>query len=148
MKVYGHNLGETVNTDFLELEKYGENFGLVAFKKDERFTARTMKNHLFEIWATNLTDKEFKEFKNILTEKLAQEPERFIGKTHYGMDIKGEEFYWKDSITYYEYSLGITHRNDTTYSMTIENALIRDSIGNAFIEDYGKETIIELAEPK
>ena len=147
LKIYGHNLGDTVNTDFVELEKYGENFGLVAFKQDERFTARTMKNHLFEIWASSLTDKEFKEFKNILTKELEQEPEHFIGKTHYGLDIKGEEFYWKDTITHNEYSLWITYKDDSIYSMTIENKSITDSIGNAFIKDYRQETIIELAKP-
>ena len=148
LEIFGYNLGDTINNDFLELEKYGEHFGLAAFRQDKRFVVRTMENHLFEIWAKNLTDKEFNKIKNTLTRKLKQEPEHFIGKTHYGLDVKGEEFYWKDTITHYEYSLRNNHRNDSIYSMTIENAFIRDSIGNALIKDYGKETTIEIAEPK
>jgi hypothetical protein len=148
LKVFGYSLGDSINNDFVKLEKYGETVGLIAFKQDERFTARTIENHLFAISATNLTDTEFKEFKNVLIQNLGQKPEHFIRKTHYGMNIKGEEFYWNDTTTHYEYSLGITYKKDSTYSMTIENAFIRDSLGNAFIKDFGKETIIEVAEPK
>ncbi len=148
LKVFGYTLGDTINNDFVELEKYGNGVGLVAFKQDERFTARTIKNHLFDIWATNLTEKEFKKLKNVLIQNLGQRPEHFIGKTHYGMNINGEEFYWNDTTTHHEYSLGITYENDSIYSMTIENAFIRDSLGNIFIKDFGKETIIEPAEPK
>tara|TARA_R110002050_G_scaffold6852_1_gene27585 strand:+ start:2083 stop:2607 length:525 start_codon:yes stop_codon:yes gene_type:complete len=147
LKVFGHRLGDTINTDFVELEKYGENFGLVAFKQDDRFIARTMKNHLFEIWAINLRAKEFQKFKNIITRELGQEPEHFVGKTHNGIDFLGEEYYWVDTITHYEYSLEGRYKNDSIYSFTITNKAIRDSIGKVFIKDYGKETIIEIAEP-
>lgn len=148
LKIFGHSLGDTIDNDFVKLEEYGENFGFVAFKQDDRFQARTMKNHLFEILGTNLTDKEFREFKKNIIRKLGQEPEHFIGKTHYGVDITGEELYWKDTITHDEYSLEINHKNDSTYSLTITYNLIRDSIGKTFIKDYGKEEKIEIVEPK
>jgi hypothetical protein len=148
LKILGHSLGDTINSDFIEMEKFGENFGLVAFKADNRFQGRTIKNHLYEIYGTHLTDNEFKEVKKTLNKKLGIEPKHFIGKTHYGLEIKGEEFYWLDSVTNNEYSIGVNLRKDSIYSFNLTNELLTDSIGKRLIENYGEEEKIEIAKPE
>ena len=145
LKIYGYKLGDKINNDFIEIDKYGENFELFRFKQDKRFRARTIKNHIFEIYGSKLTEREFEELQFTLNEQLVKKTNEFcwsdsITGTSYSMV---EKFY-SISISDSDYSLSKISNNDSIYFMSITNDKLTDSIGKKLIKDYEKEEIIEM----
>jgi hypothetical protein len=128
LNVFGYKLGDSISSDFRIIESFGEYYNHYEMINESRFMASTIRNRIDGIYLSKLTYSEFQDIKNVIEEKLGFEPIHNKGETHTGLKIIGEEYYWNDSITEMEYSIGVSEKMDSNYSFSIINRLIIDSL--------------------
>lgn len=141
LKVYGICLGDSLTNDFKLIDQYGENLGRAICIKDPRLKAFTINSHVYNIHISRLTEQEMNEIKSKIENSIGKKHDHYIGTTHEGIKIIGEEYFLSDLQTKNEYSIGVNTGKDSIYSFSINNETIVDSLSRLFIKDYNSDEI-------
>lgn len=115
-------IGDTILSDFIVTEILDFPYSNAIYKKDERLSVFLINNHIYRMIYNELTDEEFEEFKNQITNKLRIDP-TYFKDYFYGVKINGESYKWNDTLSGDIIALG------------------RDSASNVLIIDNEKVTM-------
>jgi len=148
LEINGYNIGDTLTNDFKVIKEYGTYFKEAELKKDKRISVTTFNQHIIGIYFSPISESEYRLIKEKIEKKLKKKAVHYIGQTHDGVKVRAEEFYWQDSITMNQFSIGVNNRPDSIYSLSIHNERISDSLSSLVIENFGEDEEIEIMEIK
>jgi hypothetical protein len=147
LPIFDIHIGDSLTSDFKITDNMGKYFDRAVWIHNKQIEIGTIKDHISSIYFNTNSKSEFEIIKQGIENRVDSKPKKYLNDTHFGVEIEGIELYWNDSISGNEYSLFINEQNDSaSYSLWIFNERISDSLGRLFIEDYGKERVIEIDE--
>ena len=123
-EIYGYSLGDSINNDIEIIQTMDYPWSKAKFKNDDRIELFLVYNHINQIFIEDTS----KLFDLLSPEKISRKtriiPDHYTDSSKFGLKIKGEEYYWFDSISNDEIFLWINNKmNLYTYNKRIFDSL-------------------------
>ena len=130
VSVFGYSIGDRVDTAEFYYKHQMDSAALIGeFLQDDRFNVCTWFDTIVSFFYSSLTKSEFDSLKSHFTDNFQTEPEIFVGE-RYGIKFNGKEFYWSDTNSGDEISLGYHEINSDSIScgLSVSNSKFSDSL--------------------
>jgi hypothetical protein len=133
-EIYGFTLGDTLTNEFKVIKEQDYPFSRAELIRDRRVEVSLIDKYITAITFDNLAKKEYVDLKKIISVQTKLEPNYYEGVTPYNVKIKGDVFYWHDTITGVEVLLSRNFQADTSFNhLSVYNQKLSDSLLKKFI---------------
>jgi hypothetical protein len=143
-RILGYTVGDSLKSEIDTMKVLDKPFLRACNKKEKRLEYYLINNHIISLTYKNLTEIEFNNFKNEISNKLNSEPIISINKTLSGIVFRGTEFFWVDSLNGDEIYLWQSPEEEKTKagSLHIDNPVISKTLFQKYDPEYYLDTII------